>query len=294
MVWNMHSPFPFLPSLSELHLVQNGYSDSHIEETVTSSPTIKCDSLTRLHIDNNSISKWETFQLLSLLFPNLECLVATANPILCVCTNTQQHFPKLKSLNLNETEISTWDSIQCLSDLTSLTDFSLLKVPLGSDLSEKYRRFATIARMPLLARLNKSTVDGEEREDAERWLIRQFDGQPDHTKPKIFSELRIKHGIIDQLVDVDLSPKRKASLEFHFEDKPVEMHTVLLKQTTKQLKSWICKTLLGVPSCKLMLLYGDTECLEAFGLERMKYDNKKLSSYRMKDGDQIHVMILSE
>ena len=220
--------------------------------------------------------------------------MAIANPISCVCANTQQHFPKLKLLNLNETEISTWDSIQCLSDLISLTDFSLLKVPLGSDLSEKHRRFATIARMPLLTRLNKSTVDGEEREDAERWLVRQFDGQPDHTRPKVYNELKVKHGIINQLAVVDLSPKRKASLEFHFEDKPIETHTVLLKQTTKQLKSWICKNLLGVPSCKLMLLYGDTECLETFGLQRMRYDNKNLMSYRMKDGDQIHVTILSE
>ena len=164
----------------------------------------------------------------------------------------------------------------------------------SSDLSEKYRRFATIARMPLLTRLNKSAVDGEEREDAERWLIRQFDDQPDHTQPRVFSKLKTKHGIIDQLADVDLSPKKKAYLEFHFEDKPVEMHTVVLKQTTKQFRSWVCKNLLGVPpSCKLMLLYGDTECLETFGLEKMKYDDKKLYSYRMKDGDQIRVSILS-
>ena len=295
--------------------MQNGYSDADIEQVVNSfssrSPSHTLSpshsglthtpsssiagsvSLTRLHIACNNITRWGSIQQLGHLFPNLETLVAISNPLTSVCANTH-HFKKLQSLNLNETDLSDWTSVECLSDLPSLTDLSLLKTPLGADLAEKYRRFATIARVPLLTRLNKSAIGVDEREDAERWLIRQYDSLPDHSQPRVYRHLVTKHGIVDQLADVDLSPKKKATLEFHFEDpeRPVETHTVSLKQTTKQFKSWICKNLLGVPpSCNLLLMYGDQEGLEMYGTERMMYDRKMLFSYRMKDGDQIHVVI---
>ena len=229
---------------------------------------------------------------MSSLFPSLEALVVMSNPLTNVCP-TDQHFPNLKSLNLNETGVNRWESVEHLSGLRAMSDLCLWKVPLGADLEEKYRRFATIARLPLLQRLNKSSIGAEEREDAERWLIRQFDGQPEHTQPLMFRELVTKHGVVNRLADVDLSPRKKATVEFHFDERDMEVHTIALRQSTKQLKSWISKHILQehVPSSKMRLLYADTECLELYGLEEMKYDYKLLHSYDMKDGDQIHVQI---
>ena len=275
--------------MQELHLSNNGYSFVDLD------PDFKHTALKRLHINDNSLSNWKDFQKLSPAFPNLQALVATSNPLaeISPIDPCSASFPELKSLNLNSSSLDKWESVENLAALVKLTDISLLKMPLGAELQEKQRRFAVIARLPNLKKLNKSEITETEREDAERWLIRTYEHDPN--PPAVYSFLYQKHGTLDPLVDIDLSPQLKATVEFCFEDCRSELHSIHLQQTTLQLKRWLGKHL-GVPPSSFRLLFVELgeklgELGVNFGGELMCYGSTCLYRYKIKDGDRIYVQM---
>ena len=275
--------------MQELHLSNNGYSFVDLD------PDFKHTALKRLHINDNSLSNWKDFQKLSPAFPNLQALVATSNPLaeISPIDPCSASFPELKSLNLNSSSLDKWESVENLAALVKLTDISLLKMPLGAELQEKQRRFAVIARLLNLKKLNKSEITETEREDAERWLIRTYEHDPN--PPAVYSFLYQKHGTLDPLVDIDLSPQLKATIEFCFEDRRSELHSIHLQQTTLQLKRWLGKHL-GVPPSSFRLLFVELgeklgEWGVNFGGELMCYGSTCLYRYKIKDGDRIYVQM---
>lgn len=267
-------------SLQELHLSQNGYSE------VALVPSFVHPALKKLHINNNQLSNWREIEKLSTAFPSLTTVVATSNPLADIPPVREGVFPELQTLNLNKSSLSTWTAVEHLSALSRLTDLSLLRLPLGAELEEKKRRYAVIARMPRLKKLNKSDVTDSEREDAERWLIRQYEN--DQNPPAVYQSLVQKHGILDQLAQVDLSPKKEATVEFHFEDRDTEVHCIKLYQTTLQLKRWVGKRI-GMPTSTFRLAYLDQDSI--CGGVMMTFNSKYLYTYQMQDGDQIHVLM---
>lgn len=277
-----------LISLSELHLSRNSYTDSDL----TSTSTVSHASLTLLYLVENNISQWTSIEAISELFPNLTSLILNTNPICDVTPPGDAKFQSLQTLNLNESGIKLWESVESLSSFPRLRNLSMQRVPVGETMMEKERRYAIIARLPLIEHLNKSYVYEEERLDAERWLIREFDAKPD--KPLVYQSLLEKHGYLQPLVEVDLTPKRHANIEFEYEgiERERENLTINLMQTTKQLRSWVGKTIL-VPPSKLRLFYTDSDAAAAgcYGSEEMRYDSKMLHSYNMKDGDAIEVVV---
>ena len=279
----------YISRLQELHLSNNGYSFVNLD------PDFNHTALKRLHINDNSLSNWKDFQKLSPAFPNLQILVATLNPLteispIDLCSAL---FPELKSLNLNSSSLEKWESVENLAAMGKLTDISLLKMPLGAELQEKQRRFAVIARLPNLKKLNKSEITETEREDAERWLIRTYDHDPN--PPAVYSSLHQKHGTLDPLVDIDLSPQLKATVEFCFDDRRSELHCIHLQQTTLQLKRWLSKHL-GVPPSSFRLFYVEAgqklgENGVNYGGEFMNYGSTCLYRYKIKDGGRIYVQM---
>ena len=263
---------------------KNGYS--HVELD----PDFTHPGLQKLHFNDNLLSKWEEVQKLSSAFPNLQVLVATSNPLAEISpVDPGAAFPQLKSLNLNSSSIGNWKSVEYLAALAKLTDLSLLKTPLGEEMDEKQRRYAVIARLPDLKRLNKSDITETEREDAERWLVRAFKHDP--SPPAVYSALCQKHGELLPLVDVNFSANHKASIEFRFEDRRSEIHCVRLQQTTLQLKRWVGKHI-GAPLSTFKLLYVEVESPRG-GEEVMELglDSRYLDHYPMKDGDRIEVQM---
>ena len=266
---------------------KNSYS--HVELD----PDFKHPALQKLYFNDNSLSRWEEVQKLSSAFPNLQVFVATSNPVSEISpVDPRAAFPELKSLNLNSSSIGNWKSVECLAALTKLTDLSLLKVPLGAEIDEKQRRFAIIARLPNLKRLNKSEITETEREDAERWLVRAFCHDP--SPPAVYSALSQKHGELEPLVDVNLSgvpADFKTSIQFCFEDRRSEIHRIRLQQTILQLKRWVSKRI-GAPSSTFKLFYVDTRPM--YGNEEhmeLRLDSRYLDRYPMKDGDRIEVQM---
>ena len=274
-----HSP----TSLQELHLTQNGYTQVNLD------PSFSHAALQRLHINNNSLSEWREVTRLSPAFPNLHTLVAIGNPLEAI-PEVQEEFPALYCLTLSSTKLSEWRSIEHLSSLPALCNLSVRCVPLGEGMSEEERRLSTIARMPRLQKLNKSEISETEREDAERWIIRRYLGSD--SKPALYQQLVEKHGSLQPLPDIDLSPHSQASIEFHFDypdHQRVEEHTVDLRQSAAQLKRWV-SGLLDLPQRRLRLFY---VAAEDSGSYSMACRVRPLHAYGMKDGDQVLVQILS-
>lgn len=174
--------------------------------------------------------------------------------------------------------------------LCKLQELSVLKVPLGREMEEKTRRKAFIARLPNIRKLNKSVVTETEREMSERWLIREMKDLPN--PPAIYHLLVKKHGELKPLADVNLSPVDKVTMEFHFDgqDRMVERREVNLHQTVFDLKKWVSKTMVGLPVSRFELRFHD-KALTDWGGEVLKNNQKMLYSYRMNDGDEIHVRL---
>ena len=268
----------FIHSLQELHLNKNEYSQVNLD------PSFQHTTLKRLHINNNLFLEWTEIEKFSSAFPNLQALVALSNPLSGIPVRNTV-FPELTSLNLNGTKISDWASIEQLNSLPKLSDLALLKVPLCKGMEEKKRRMAVVARMPNLTKLNKSMISDTEREDAERWLIRNHEHDSNH--PAIYTSLVEKHGTLNPLADVDFS-RNEVRLEFIFDDRASEIHHINLCQTTLQLKRWLGKRI-GMRPSTLRLIYVDTEVVEYYYSEEMRWNGKYLDAYRMKDGDKIEV-----
>lgn len=196
--------------LQELHLSVNTYTTVDLPEAFLHS------QLQRLYLNDNQISEWEELAKLSSAFPNLQALIACNNPIQGIPPLTGETFPALQTLNLNSSCLLSWQSIQHLASLCRLEDLSVLKVPVGERLEPKKRHYAFIARVPRIVKLNKTNVSDTEREDAERWMVREWEGAPD--PPPVYHQLVQKHGMIQQLADVDLNPPNIVMIKFHFYD----------------------------------------------------------------------------
>ena len=269
-------------SLQELHLSNNDYS------TVDFDPSFSHPSLSRLHFNNNTISKWEEITKLSSAFPGLQKLVAGSLPVAEISQQSTELFPSLSSLYLNDSSLSNWESIEHLSSLPKLSNLSILNLPLSAHLEEKEQRFAVIGRLPELQTLNKSSITETEREDAERWLIRQF--MDDATPPPIYHTLVAKHGIVNRLAEVDLRPKTKATVEITFQDK-CEQHTININHTLKKFKKWLSENIVGLPPSEIRVFYLDVGAV--FGEIEIRHDQRELYRYKVKDGDKFHIELKS-
>ena len=276
-----------LSSLQELHLSKNNYLQVNFD------PAFQHQSLKRLHINDNSLSDWREIEKLSPAFPNLQILVATSNPLSEIPPPDPCVFPELSSLNLNGAKISKWKCIEQLNALASIKDLSLLKLPLAASMEEKTRRLAIVARLPKLRKLNKSEISETEREDAERWLIRQSEKGPN--RPAVYDSLVKKHGSLNPLAAVDMTPKATIEICYLYDDGRSELHCVNLNQSTSSLKKWVSQRIGTTPSSFRMFYVEPLLCLTEYpDSTLMRNNSKRLYSYGMKDGDQIHVQMLKK
>ena len=236
----------------------------------------------------NKLSQWCHLHTLGTVFPSLRHLMASSNPLTFVPPQDKMApFPHLSILNLNNTLIGSWDSVDHLSTLPSLTELNILNIPIGRNLDEKERRFEAIGRLPQLRLLNKSVISVEEREDAERWLVRKY-REPSNHAPATCPTLLEKHGPLAPLVNISMAPACDVDLEFYFNGQGPEVHRISLYRSTYDLKVWLSKMTKVAPSA-MTLFYGDIETIVVTGLEEMRYGSKALYTYRMKKGDHIYV-----
>ena len=153
-------------------------------------------------------------------------------------------------------------------------------------MEEKIRRFAIIARLPKMEKLNKSLVTESERDAAERWLIRQLKDSPN--PPPVYHVLVKKHGELYPLAEVNMKKGSMVRLKFYFdeEERSEEEHRInVSKMTVLDLKKWVAETLIGMSTSSFHLCFYDWTGT----MEMMRYHKKYLYTYRLEDGDAIYI-----
>ena len=274
------------PRLQELHLSINDYGQVALNHSFLHA------GLKHLHLNDNKIKEWEEMVKLSAAFPSLQKLIASNNPVRYIPPDMDSNiFPQLLILNLNNSDLSSWDSIENLHALSMLRELSVLKIPLGRQMEEKIRRQAFIARLPNIQKLNKSDVTENEREMSERWLIRELKDSHDHSA--LYHNLVKKHGELNPLVDINLTPVDKVTLDFHFDglEREVEQMEVNIFQTVYDFKKWVSESLVDKPVNRFRLWFYDKSLADCRMGEMLRYNKKMLYTYRMNDGDEIHVQM---
>ncbi|GFQ75466.1 tubulin-specific chaperone cofactor E-like protein [Trichonephila clavata] len=178
--------------------------------------------------------------------------------------------------------LNDWKDIDRLNHFKKLEDIRLQGIPVLDALSELERRQHLIAYLPSVIRLNGSAILQKEREDSERAFIRFFLSEDE--RPKRFYELEAIHGKLDPLVDVDLSPKKTAQVFVHFCEEQSTL-TVNLQQSVQELKATLSDKF-GLRPAKMRLFYIDQDMKEFCGPDELRYNNRKLYSYQIRDGDE--------
>lgn len=251
-------------------------------------PAFSHSQLKKLHLNSNKMSKWTEFAKLSPAFPNLQVLIAADNPLEDIPSLEPDLFPHLRTLSLNQSQLKSWSSLECLNVLCHLRELSVLNVPLGGALEAKHRRQMFVAHLPGITKLNKSVVTETEREAAERKFIREMRDKSEQ-QPAVYHQLLKKHGELAPLAEVDMRPADKVRMEIYFDDmeKEMEERDIKLSQTVLELKTWIAHTLLDVPVATIKLWWLDRDSPQ--GMELLAWNQKRLYTYRMHNGDELHV-----
>ncbi|GJQ78831.1 hypothetical protein Trydic_g2673 [Trypoxylus dichotomus] len=269
----------------------------------------------KFHFNGNPISKWSEIKKLGYAFPNLESLVVADCPIMTLdtsqieedsqhnrefnrcesecessenCESPHDSFRHLKFLNLNSTQLSTWDEIERLSKFPVLQCLRIQGCPLweSHEYTEHERRQLLIARLPNVEMLNGGgNIEHDEREDAERAFIRYYMDKPESDRPERYFELVSIHGKLDPLVNVDLRPEKRVKVTFTCGSNS-EVRSVDVYRTVSDLKTKL-EQFAGFSAAKMRLFYVDQDLRDIQGPEEMKYPHKQLYSYNIRSGDEI-------
>ncbi|XP_072885908.1 tubulin-specific chaperone cofactor E-like protein isoform X1 [Hemitrygon akajei] len=278
----IHTFLQELPGLEELFLCFNDYT------AVLLSPC-SYPSLRLLHITDNNLADWAEIHKLGQMFPGLDTLILANNPLVSIMDSQAtlaRLFQNLRSINLHNSGLNSWDDIDKFKAFPKLEEVRLLGIPLLQNYSEEERRKLVIARLPSIILLNGSKVAGE-RIDAERFFIRYYLNQPDEDLPERYHELVSQYGVLEPLAVVDLRPQSRAKVEVHFEGK-VEVMSIRLDQTVADLKKQL-RNVVQLSTNNMRLYYIDQDMVKTFGPEEMKYSTRALHSFSIRDGDEIHV-----
>eukprot|EP01060_Flectonema_neradi_P005457 TRINITY_DN1363_c0_g1_i1.p1 TRINITY_DN1363_c0_g1~~TRINITY_DN1363_c0_g1_i1.p1 ORF type:complete len:531 (+),score=75.09 TRINITY_DN1363_c0_g1_i1:60-1595(+) len=272
-----------LPSLEELNCSDNDHTSTPLDATVA-------PKLSRLRLDNNDISCWETVSSNLRGVESLQFLHLSENPIKSIVT-TNEDTLQLKGLYLRKTNLSSWDDVDNLS-LLKLEELCLSGCPLTNILKEHERRCLVTARIPTLLTLNRGTITSSERIDCERFLVRYYHGAVN--VPKIWNQLVEVHGNLLPLADVDISPKLTAAItvKYVYPSQTDESPFVVnVKQTVQKLTQSLCAPF-GLNTKNVTLVMVDPE-VAGTPIERTDLDkpSRMLYTYRLKDGDVIELHV---
>ncbi|XP_038129354.1 tubulin-specific chaperone cofactor E-like protein [Cyprinodon tularosa] len=271
-----------IPELEELFLCLNEYRS-------VSASSVACPTLRLLHITDNSLQDWAEVCKFGSMFPRLDTLIMANNNLASIQDSKdilERLFPKLRSINLNNSGLNRWEDIEKLNFFPKLEEVRLQGIPLLQAYTNAERRNLVIAQLPSVSLLNGSVVTDAEREDAERFFIRHYLQCPEKELPYRYHSLVTKYGKLEPLAEIDLRPRCYAQVEVHCEEK-VEQLNIRLDQTVADLKKQLTTVVqLSTNSMRLYYINKDS----AFGPEELKYNTRALHSYLIQDGDEILVV----
>jgi len=268
-----------LPHLTELHLSTNHLGNPGPEDTVTHT------NLRHLYLSCNPVSCFSslTTRILCCL-PSLESLSLAECPIsqLPPSQDLTMFPPKLTSLNLSNSEVSSVKELDRLRLLPQLRQLRLLGSPVLSKLEDS--RAEVIARLPNISVLNGGDAISEnEREDAERAFVRQFLDKLPGDRPDRVEQLLEKHGKILPLVKVDLTPTVFFQVLVFYGQESRQLE-ISVRQRVRHFKRKL-SGMFQLPAEHMKLWYYDQELSQVTGPEEMKWPKKGLYTLNIRSGD---------
>ncbi|WKY16728.1 hypothetical protein Q1695_001388 [Nippostrongylus brasiliensis] len=275
------------PSLQELHISDNKLDLAASSGTETEEDTSPLsESVKTIHINRCRIDDWGSIVRLMHRFPSRKTVFLCENPIKMVRHHSSHNdaLGTLESLNLAKTEISDWDSIDNLDRLPSLTDLRILAIPLLEALNEEERTHLVIGRVRNLRVLNGSIITPEQREQSERYFIRYYQDRDD--KPHHYKRLIEKHGHVERLAKVDLTPKSTAHVQVLCEETnyQAKLRINLNKSVGQLMKSLEKHCGIPYPRLRMFLTRNEDGSMEEF-----RYPGMSLHSYKIEDDDVLNL-----
>uniref|UniRef100_A0A8R1XW35 Ubiquitin-like domain-containing protein n=1 Tax=Onchocerca volvulus TaxID=6282 RepID=A0A8R1XW35_ONCVO len=275
-----------MPKLKELHLSEN----RNLKNRFDVGDEVMSVSLESLHVSKCDIEHWETVTFLWRFFPNLISLSLCENPIRYTSckmkTNDLNCLNGVRRLSLNKCLIDNWSSIERLADINTLQDLRIIAIPLWKEYTNDEHFHLIIGRIPQLKILNGSVISAEQREQSERFLIRYYDVR--EIKPKIFARLVKRHGHVEQLCKVDMTPKKHAVIVVICEETGYNANLkIRLTQTVSCLMHMLEK-LTKIPVKRMRLFYINS--VNPFPNE-LRFSSQMLQALHIEDGDRICVQV---
>jgi Leucine-rich repeat (LRR) protein len=163
------------PNLEEIQICSNHYT------TISSDYNFQHKHLKRLYISNNNIFDWQSICRLGCLFPRLETLIASDNPLKSFRSDDDvtRCLPHLHTLSVDQVQVSEWDDILALTKLPCLHALRIHLTPLLKSYQKDERYFLLLGYMKNLTKLNGSDITANERETSERRFIRYYSQRDD-------------------------------------------------------------------------------------------------------------------
>jgi len=270
-----------MPQLEELHLSNNGLKNPQGE---FGHPALKSLFLTCNDIDSFSAVQ----RHLGSNCPNLQCLSLSECPLADVpaVRDSSDGLSSLVALNVNQTKIAKWSDVDNFRSFPSLQELRIRGCPLMEEYTAHERRSLLVARLPNVSIFNGGDkVPANEREDAERAFIRFYMDLPSQDRPARYQELVAVHGQLDPLVDVSMKPATHVKVTISARDgEVVREEVVSVYQTVAQFKACLHEWF-SIPVQNMRLWYCDQVLLRASGPEEMKWPQKGLYTYNVREGD---------
>ncbi|CAF1240826.1 unnamed protein product [Adineta steineri] len=271
------------PNLEELQICSNNYT------TISSNYNFQHKNLKRVYISNNNISDWQSICRLGHLFPRLQTLIASDNPLLSFRSDDDVNIclPYLHTLSVDHVQISEWDDIVALTKLPCLHALRIHIAPLLKPYHKDERFFLLLGYMKNITKLNGSDITANDRETSERRYIRYYSQQDN--KPQRYFELIEKHGNLKPLVDIKICAPYLKNVRLIYNqityDKEIDD-----RQTVQRFKKYLHE-LFQIPLTRLRVFYVDDFAFNA-GVgwpDELKYPQRSLHTYNIHNGDQFHI-----
>ncbi|CAF0913981.1 unnamed protein product [Adineta steineri] len=272
------------PNLEELQICSNNYT------TILSNYNFQHNNLKRVYISNNNLTDWKSICRLGDLFPHLETLIASDNPLKSFRSDdddTAICLSNLHTLSVDQVQISEWNDIIALTKLPALHALRIHSAPLLKPYQKDERFFLLLGYMKSIIKLNGSDITANERETSERRFIRYYSQRDD--KPQRYFELIERHGNLKPLVDITIRAPYLTQVRLVYNqithDKEIDV-----RQTVQQFKKYL-QEIFHIPFNRLRVFYVDDVAFNmgVCGPEELKYPQRLLHTYNIHDGDQFHI-----
>ena len=229
-----------MPTIEELHVAGNEFTEVSLDP---------CAQVALLNLSANAIAAWAEVNKLA-TSTSLKTLLLCGNPlghidaVGCAAPEGAEPAPAfaaLEHLSLDNTRINDWDSIDRLGAMTALLELNCAGLPLWEEVLEADRRKLTIGRLQSIQKLNRSPISDEERQWAERFLVRYYSQSA--APPAAYTRLRTKHGDLQPLAEICLTPG-KAFVDVFFEDEPLVGFELDMSLSLTEFKAQVCSAAL--------------------------------------------------